>query len=64
MDQVITPVFAYGHQLIVDEDAACYVDLLLQINSMQRARVRSWFGMSITRPTRYLAKEVIRLTVV
>lgn len=50
MNYVITPGFAYGHQLIMDEDAACYVDLLLQFNSMQRARVRSWFGMSITRP--------------
>lgn len=64
MNHVITPAFAYGHQHIVDEDAACYADVLLQINSMQHARVRSWFEMSITRLTQYLAKEVTCLTVV
>lgn len=57
MNHVITPAFAYGHQHIVDEDAACFVDLLLQINSMQHARVRSWFGMSITRLTTIFGKR-------
>ncbi|KAG8419679.1 hypothetical protein J3458_004526 [Metarhizium acridum] len=62
-DHVVTPAFVYGHQLIVYENAAYCVDSLLQINSLQCARARSCFGMSITRPTRYLAKEVTCLTV-